>query len=75
MRTMRQNIHLTLPFTWDSPGESGGAHEEGTEVRAAQPEPPARVRGPSMEAIVEPRNLKSALAQVQRNKGPRAWTG
>ena len=38
MRPMRQNIQLTLPFTWDSPGESGGAHEEGTEVRAAQPE-------------------------------------
>ena len=71
MRPMRQNIQLTLPFTWDSPGESGGAHEEGTEVRAAQPETelPARVRGPSMEAVVEPRNLKSALAQVQRNKG------
>ena len=26
MRAMRQKIQLTLPSTWDSPGESGGAH-------------------------------------------------
>ena len=44
---MRQNIQLTLPFTWDSSGESGGAHEEGIEARTAQLEPelPARVPG------------------------------
>ena len=71
MRAQRQNIQLTLPFTWDSPGESGGAQGEGTEVRTAQSEPelPARTWGPSMEAVVEPRNLERALAQVQRNKG------
>ena len=38
MRAMRQKTQLTLPSTWDSPGESGGAHGEGTEVRTAQPE-------------------------------------
>ena len=38
MRAMRQKIQLTLPFAWDSPGESGGARGEGTEVRTAQPE-------------------------------------
>ena len=45
MRAMRQKIQLMLPFTWDRPGESGGAHEEGTEARAAQSESelPARV--------------------------------
>ena len=71
MRAQRQNNQLRLPFTWDSPGESGGAHDVGAEVRTAQsdPELPARTRGPSMEAVVEPRNLKRALAQVQRKKG------
>ena len=38
MRAMRQKIQLTLPSAWDSPGESGGARGEGTEVRTAQPE-------------------------------------
>ena len=43
MRPMRQNSQLTLPFTWDSPGESGGAHEEGTEAIARRnPNPNSR---------------------------------
>ena len=77
MRAQRQNIQLELPFTWDSPGESGGAQGEGTEVRTAQfeSELPARLRGPSMEAVVEPCNLLRALERVQRNKGAPGMDG
>ena len=44
---------------------------KGTEAGMAQTETelPARLRGPSMEAVVEPRNLLRALERVRRNKG------
>ena len=35
----------------------------------AAPEHPAALPGPSMEAVVEPANVKKALARVRRNKG------
>ena len=43
---------------------------EGTEARAANPEPESRAAGgPSMEVILERDNLRKALARVKANKG------
>ena len=71
MRTKRQNIQLELALEPEAKGEARSAGDQGTEVRmaCAGPESPAAGRGPSMEAVVEPGNLRKALARVQRNKG------
>ena len=71
MRTKRQNIQLELALEPEAKGEARSAGDQGTEVRMARvdPERPAAGRGPSMEAVVEPGNLKKALARVRRNKG------
>ena len=72
MPTRRRKNQLELAFTWDDPGESAGAQGKGTEVGMAQTEAelPARLRGPSMEAVVEPRNLLRALERGKRAAKP-----
>ena len=71
MRTKRQNIQLELALEPEAKGEARSAGGRGTEARTAcaEPERPAAGRGPSMEAVVEPGNLRKALARVRRNKG------
>ena len=71
MRTKRQNIQLELALEPEAKGEARSAGVRGTEARMARadPERPAAGRGPSMEAVVEPGNLRKALARVRRNKG------
>ena len=50
---------------------------QGTEVGAARtvPERPATGPGPSIEAVIWPGNLQSALARVRRNKGAPGFDG
>ena len=71
MRTKRQNIQLELALEPEAKGEARSAGDRGTEARMARAdaERPAAGRGPSMEAVVEPGNLRKALARVRRNKG------
>ena len=71
MRTRRQNIQLELVLEPEAKGEARRAGTQGTEARMARAEPerPTAGWGPSMEAVVEPGNLKKALARVRRNKG------
>ena len=71
MRTKRQNIQLELALEPAAKGEARSAGARGTEARTARAEPerPAAGLQPSMEAVVEPGNLKKALARVRRNKG------
>ena len=71
MRTKRQNIQLELALEPAAKGEARSAGARGTEARTARAEPERRAAGqqPSMEAVVEPGNLKKALARVRRNKG------
>ena len=67
---MRQNNQVELNLGTGTKGEAPNAAAQETEARAAKAclERPA-VTGPSMEAVVERENLKTALAQVKRNKG------
>ena len=71
MRTKRQNIQLELALEPAAKGEARSAGAQGTEARTARAEPerPAAGLQPSMEAVVEPGNLKKALARVRRNRG------
>ena len=71
MRTRRQNIQLELALEPLAKGEARNPDTQGTEARTAhaEPERPAAGQQPSMEAVVEPGNLKKALARVRRNKG------
>ena len=71
MRTRRQNIQLELALEPAAKGEARSAGAQGTEARTARAEPerPAAGQQPLMEAVVEPGNLKKALARVRRNKG------
>ena len=71
MRTTRQNIQLELALEPAAKGEARSPDTQGTEARTAhaEPERPAAGLQPSMEAVVEPGNLKKALARVRRNRG------
>ena len=71
MRTRRQNIQWELALEPEAKGEARSAGDRGTEACMARavPERPAAGHGPSMEAVVEPGNLRKALARVRRNKG------
>ena len=71
MRTKRQNIQLELALEPAAKGEARSAGAQGTEARTSRagPERPAAGQGPSVEAVVEPGNLKKALARARRNKG------
>jgi RNA-directed DNA polymerase len=68
---MRQKDQLELNLGTEAKGEAPSAAAQAAEARAAKAclERPA-VAGPSMEAVIERKNLKQALAQVKRNKGP-----
>jgi RNA-directed DNA polymerase len=67
---MRQKNQVELNLGTGAEGEarSAAAHEPEARTAKASLERPA-VAGPSMEAVVERENLKTALAQVRRNKG------
>jgi RNA-directed DNA polymerase len=67
---MRQKNQVELNLGIGTKGEALSAAAQETEARAAgaSHERPA-VAGPSMEAVVERENLKTALARVKRNKG------
>jgi RNA-directed DNA polymerase len=69
-RSMRQKNQVELNLGTGARGEALSAAAQETEARAARTclERPA-VAGPSMEAVVERENLRTALAQVKRNKG------
>ena len=71
MRPKRQKIQLERALEPEAKGEARSAGDQGTEARMARAEPerPAAGRGPLMEAVVEPGNLKKALGRVRRNKG------
>jgi len=71
MRSRRQKNQMRLAWEPEATGEARSAGDRGTEDRVAHaaPEGPAEGAGPSMEAVVEPGNLKEALARVRRNKG------
>ena len=71
MQATRRNIQLELALEPAAKGEARSAGARGTEARMARAEPerPAAGQEPSMEAVVEPGNLKKALARVRRNKG------
>ena len=71
MRTRRQNIQLELALEPVAKGEARNPDTQGTEARTAhaEPERPAAGQQPLMEAVVEPGNLKKALARVRRNRG------
>ena len=71
MQALRQNIQLELALEPVMKGEARSAGDRGTEACVARAgcERPAGGWGPSMEAVVEPGNLRKALARVRRNKG------
>ena len=71
MQAKRQNIQLELALKPAAKGEARSAGKVGTETCAARAEPkhPALGRDLSMEAVVEPGNVKKALARVRRNQG------
>ena len=70
MRAMRQKNQIELNLGTGAEGEARSAAARESEARTAKAclERPA-VAGPSMEAVLERENLKTALAQVKRNKG------
>ncbi len=67
---MRQKNQIELNLGTGARGEAPNAAAQEPEARAATAalERPAAA-GPSMEAVIERKNLKKALAQVTRNKG------
>ena len=71
MRTRRQKFQLELALEQVAQSEARSAGSQGTKARMARadPERPAAGPGPSMEAVVQPGNLKKALARVRRNRG------
>jgi RNA-directed DNA polymerase len=67
---MRQKNQIELNLGTGAEGEARSAAAQGTEARTAKAcLERSAVAGPSMEAVVERENLKTALAQVKRNKG------
>ena len=67
---MRQNNQVELNLGTGVTGEARSAAAEETEARAARTDIESRTAvGPSMEAVVERRNLRKALARVKANKG------
>ena len=71
MAAKRQNIQLELALEPVGKGEARNLGPRGTEacVARAGPERPAAGWGPLMEVVVEPGNVRTALARVRRNKG------
>src|ERR1700759_4944170 len=73
---MRQKNQVELNLGTGAEGEARSAAAREPEACTAKAclERPA-VAGPSMEAVVERENLKTALAQVKRNKGAAGLDG
>jgi RNA-directed DNA polymerase len=73
---MRQKNQVELNLGTGAEGEarSTAAREPEASTAKACPEHPA-VAGPLMEDVVERENLKTALAQVKRNKGAAGLRG
>src|ERR1700741_2421252 len=73
---MRQKNQVELNLGTGAEGEarSGAARESEARTAKACLERPA-VAGPSMEAVLERENLKTALAQVKSNKGAAGTDG
>jgi RNA-directed DNA polymerase len=73
---MRQKNHVELNLGAGAKDEARSAAARAPEACAAKAclERPA-VTGPSMEAVVERENLKTALAQVKRNNGAAGLDG
>ena len=71
MSAERRNIQLELALGPVAKGEARSAGDRGTEARMARTdtERPAAGKGPSMDAVIAPGNLRKALARVRRNKG------
>ena len=72
MQTKRQKIQLELTLEPAAKGEarSAGGAKGSKPCRArAAPECPVTRPGPTMKAVVQPGNLKKALARVPRNRG------
>ncbi|MDE0374050.1 MAG: hypothetical protein OXI73_16120 [Rhodospirillales bacterium] len=65
MRTRRQKIQLELALGPAAKGEARSAGDQTTEARMARAEPehPETGQGPSVEAFIQPSNLKKALAR------------
>ena len=75
MRAKRRNIQLELALEPEAKGEAPSAGKpKGPKSARRVPTLNAR-RGPSMEAVVEPGNLKKVLARVRRNKGAPGFDG
>ena len=67
---MRQNNQVELNLGTGATGETRSAAAQEPEARAASTDVESRTAiGPSMEAVVERRNLRKALARVKANKG------
>ncbi len=67
---MRQNNQVEPNLGTGATGEARSAAAEETEARAARTDIESRMAvGPSMEAVVERRNMRKALARVKANKG------
>src|SRR5215813_8269982 len=67
---MQQKTQQELDLGRGASGEARSAASQAAEAGAARTSLEHRaVAGPSMEAVVERENLKTALAQVKRNKG------
>src|SRR6201986_5052097 len=67
---MRQKNQIELNLGTGAEGEAPSAAAQETEACATKAcVERSAVAGPSMEAVVERENLKTALAQVKRNKG------
>ena len=71
MRTRRQKIQLELALEPAAKGEARAAGGQGTEACVARAglEHPATGPEPSTAAVVQPGNLKKALARVRRTSG------
>ena len=71
MRTRRQKIQLELALGPAAKGEARRAGGRGTEACMARVNPERPAAGPelSMEAVLQPGNLKKALVRVWRNRG------
>jgi RNA-directed DNA polymerase len=67
---MRQQNQIELNLGTGAKGEAAGTAAQGTEAGATKAcLERSAVAEPSMEAVVERENLRTALAQVKRNKG------
>src|SRR6266851_2870149 len=73
---MRQNNQVELNLGTGATGEARSAAAQEPEARAARTDVESQTAiGPSMEAVVERRNLRKALVRVKANKGAPGFDG